>query len=162
MTVPIVFFGLVLLMALGLAWGLLRGLRPPQDDPSCSDLKPDPSRYELLTKLMGRTEPYSLADWKPGHSMKRARRKLTRRCLREMRGDFLQVCSVCRLIAPVVSDQEFMVKVVRELVRFHVFYVRAHVSVLVGTPLGGAVEPERFAQALGHLQQAAYAVLPAK
>ena len=133
--------------------------RPPQDDPSCADLKPDPARYELLTKLMGRTEPCFLADWKPGGSLKRARRKLTRRCLREMRMDFLRVCWACQLIAPAVKDPEFMTKVVRELVRFHVFYVRAHVRILVSTPLGG--ETERFANTLGQMQEAAYAALPA-
>ena len=161
MTVALIFFALVLLMALGIAGGLMRGLRFPRDDQACTDLKPDPSRYQLLTKLMARTEPGVLADRKPGRRLKRARRKLTRRCLREMRVDFLQVCSVCRLIGPYVDDPEFMTKVVRELLRFHVLYVRVHVRILLGTQLAGVGELDRLTTALGHLQQAAYAALPA-
>ena len=74
--------------------------------------------------------------------------------------DFLRVCSVCRLIAPCVEDPEFMAKVVRELLRFHVRYVRVQVRIVVGAPVLGAVELERLVKALAQLQQAAYAALP--
>ena len=163
MTVALVFFTSVLLMALGLAWGLLRGLRPSQH-PACLDLKPDPSRYRLLTQLMGRTEPGglldALVDPKPGRRHRRARRRLTRRCLREMRTAFLQVCSVCRLMAPYVDDPDFMTNVVREFFRFHVLYGRTHLRILLGGQFIGSVEIERLSNALGHLQQTAYAALP--
>ena len=159
MTAVLVFFALALLMALGLAWGLLGGSHAFQD-PAYPDVEPDPSRYQVLTKLVGREDTGLLADRKPGHRLRRARRKLARRYLREMRVDFLRVCSMCRLIAPCVEDPEFMANVVRELLQFHVLYMRVQVRIVVGAPVLGAAELERLVKALGQLQQTAYAALP--
>ena len=146
-------------MAIGLAWGLLRGMRTFQD-PAYADLKHDPSRYNVLTKLLSKNYSGPLADWKPGCRLTRARRKLARRYLREMRSDFLRICYACRLVAPFVEDPAFTSNVVRELVRFHVLYARVQLWILFGSPLVGSVEIERLAKTLDYLQQEVYAALP--
>ena len=105
MTVPIVLFALVLVMAVGLALELLclsRATPKLEEGSALANQTPDPKRYQVITRLLARD---GRSTWMGSFSS--ARRKLLRRHLRRTKNDFLRTWSLCRLLAPYIEDPDF-------------------------------------------------------
>ena len=120
MTIPIILFALVLVMAVGLALELLclsRATPKLEEGSALANQAPDPKRFQVIGRLLRRDDGSAVRG-----RFAKARRKLLRRHLRSTKNDFLRTWSLCRLLAPYIQDPDFGDLIFRELFSFYGLY----------------------------------------
>lgn len=86
------------------------------------------------------------------------RRRVLRAYLRELRAEFMRAFGVCRLLAPVSQDPEFVSTLLRSYAAFHVTYGVMWVSCLTGLTISPAMV-HRLRQPLDMLRSRATELL---
>src|SRR5690606_15649595 len=77
------------------------------------------------------------------------RRRVVLAYLRELRHEFMRAFSICRLLAPVSPDPNFIATVTRACVSFHVAYFAMYMSSATGLSLN----PERMTNLMQPLDE---------
>ena len=157
MTVPIVLFALVLVMAVGLALELLclsRAAPKLEEGSVLANQTPDPKRYQAITRLLARD---GRSAWMGSFS--RARRKLLRRHLRRTKNDFLRTWSLCRLLAPYIQDPDFGVRIFRELFSFYGLYAAIWLRHLTRGRISFRLEAPELVALMDRMSEAAQSAL---
>ncbi len=147
MTIVVVLLSLTLMIGLAVAWELLRVRRAAESDLDPDQLQATLSRlhvYDPMRRLL------SDDDFRFAHSrrdvssrakrrFRRQRRKVTAAYLRDIRGDFNRIWTVCRLLTPLNPDPSFLTALLWQWVVFHSYYLVAqgccHVGCLCWMPL---------------------------
>lgn len=133
------FIVLVLLFTLG--FGVLLAvelLRTRQGD-DASPLSANEDRlisFEPLQRLLDQ-EDAGMLQSNPALARKldANRRQVLRAYLKELRAEFLRAFNVCRLLAPVSHDPEFVSSLVRSYAMFHLTYYSLWVGCVSGIPV---------------------------
>lgn len=121
------FIVLVLLFTLGFGIVLAAELlRSRGGDPHDSALVVDSDRvvsFEPLERLVDK-ERAALVDSHPELARKygASRRRVLRAYLTELRAEYLRVFEICRLLAPVSQDPNFVSTLIRSYALFHLAY----------------------------------------
>jgi hypothetical protein len=140
MTVVLVLLSIVLLIAVAIAWELLRLRRvePAELDPD--EIQRDLSKlylYEPMRRLLSDAD-FDFVARQKGLSPRWNRRFRVRRrgvialYLRDIRRDFNRIWSVCRLLAPMNPDPNFSTRLLRQLVVFYGYYFVVQVCCVIG------------------------------
>jgi hypothetical protein len=74
---------------------------------------------------------------KPTRRLDSRQRRVLRAYLGELRSEFVRAFGVCRLLAPVSRDPDFLSNLLRSYVAFHFSYYSMWVSCLTGVRLSG-------------------------
>jgi hypothetical protein len=156
------FIVLVLLFTLGfgilLAAELLRSRRDEEDAPY-SDLGSRPLSFEPLGRLMDQRDIGLVKD-NPDLTRKLAsnRRRVVLAYLRELRHEFMRAFSICRLLAPVSPDPNFIATLTSACVSFHVAYFTLYVSCVTGMSIN-VERVSKLVQPLDEMRSRASALL---
>ncbi len=140
MTVVLVLLSIVLLIAVAIAWELLRlrGAAPAELDPD--EIQKNLARlhvYEPMRRLLSDAD-FDFVARQGTLSPRWIRRFRTRRrrvialYLKDIRRDFNRIWSVCRLLAPMNPDPDFSTKLLQQLVVFYGYYFSVQVCCIVG------------------------------
>ncbi len=147
------FIVLVLLFTFGfgilLAAELLRSRRGEEDAPY-SDFGARPLSFAPLGRLMDQRDIALVKD-NPDLTRKFAsnRRRVVLAYLRELRHEFMRAFSICRLLAPVSPDPNFIATAARACASFHVAYFMLYVSCATGL----SINAERLAKLVHPLDE---------
>lgn len=140
MTVVLVLLSIVLLVGIAIAWELLRlrGVEPAELDPD--EIQKGLSKlhlYEPMKRLLSDAD-FDYVSRQRGLNPRCKRRFRARRrrvialYLRDIRGDFNRIWSVCRLLAPMNPDPNFSTRLLRQLVVFYGYYMAIQACCLIG------------------------------
>ena len=165
MTGSVYILGLILAVGLVLAFELVKMSDSSAESPDAVSLHRALDRlatYRPMSRLFAltdfedvRSQPELIS------SLRSQRKKAMRLYLRQLRSDFMQVWSACRLLAPVSTDPDFGFNLIRNLVTFQLFVSALHVRCFLG--YWGSVDQDlnRLASTLTGLQSQATTLLHA-
>lgn len=165
MTTILLLLGGILVIGIALALELLRLSRAPLSLPSAGLRQEltDPAVYRPMARLFSQPDLQFVAS---RHASRSSRRRLRRaRCevmalyVRQMRGDFQRIWSLCRLLAPVSHDPELSVLLIRQFVIFHALCLLLQLRCLAGWYGRSGFEITSLVGVLNHLRLSANSAL---
>lgn len=156
MTIFFALLGLLLLTGVGLAVEILRSASSaPQyaDAGSLRDALDRLAAYEPMRRLFSKGDRSLVdADSKLQGRLQASRRKAMSLYLKQLRRDFMCLWSACRLLAPVSQDNDFVVKLVSHLFRFHLVYFALRLRCAAGFWMSVEADAKRMADMLSGLR----------
>lgn len=137
MTVFVALLGVLLVVGIGIAAEIVRSSTVTPASADAASLRAAMDRlasYEPMRRLFSAADEDLVQEADPGlgSRLQLARRKAMRLYLRQLRQDFMHLWSVCRMLAPVSQDQDFVVKLVRQLIQFHAMFFVLRVRTATG------------------------------
>ena len=165
MTGSVLILGLILAVGLVLAFELMKMSGSVATSPDASSLHRALERldtYQPMSRLFSttdfedvRSQPELLS------SLRSQRKKAMRLYLRQLRSDFMQVWSACRMLAPVSTDPEFGMNLVRNFVTFQMCVIALRVRCRLGYWKSVDQDVSRLARSLAGIQTQASTLLHA-
>lgn len=155
-----VFFAVLcvfLLVGIGLAAEILRTSTSASQSADADSLRAALDRlasYEPIRRLFSAKDMELVQD-SPElcDRLSAARREAMRRYLSQLRQDFMELWSVCRLLAPVSRDEDFVVKLIGQFVRFHGIFFVLHLRTATGLWSSVEKDLEHMADMLAGLRR---------
>jgi hypothetical protein len=118
--------------------------------------------YDPVSRLLDKEDFAAVAEHADLADRLRNSRDATMRLyLRQIRGEFLQVWDVCRLLAPISPDPAFASRLTRQYWSFHVAYVSVYAQCLLPAMMPASSAADRLVSALSDLREQARDLLAA-
>jgi len=165
MTVFFAVLCVLLLAGIGLAAEILRTSTAASQSADADSLRAALDRlasYEPIRRLFS-AKDLELVDNSPAlrDRLSAGRREAMRRYLSQLRKDFMELWSVCRLLAPVSRDEDFVMKLMGQFVRFHGVFFVLHVRTATGMWSSVEQDLEQMADMLAGLRRQGSGLLEA-
>ena len=140
MTIVLVLLTLILVIGLAVGWELLRVRRAAEGDLDPEQLLAKLSSlhvYDPMRRLLSDDDfvfvhNQEVLSQSEKRRFRRRRRKVTAAYLRDLRGDFNRIWTVCRLLTPLNPDPNFSTDLLRQWVVFHGYYTVAQSCCWIG------------------------------
>lgn len=140
MTIVFVLLSLILVIGLAVGWELLRVRRAAEDDLDPEQLLAKLSGlhvYDPMRRLLGDEDfvfvhSQEVLSARDKRRFRWRRRKAAAAYLRDIRGDFNRIWTVCRLLTPLNPDPNFSTVLLRQWVVFHGYYTVAQGCCCIG------------------------------